>query len=202
MEECGSITGPPPYFSLRFRKPKKGLSKGMHNSLVHARLYLGQLTKVVNQLTVTEAMAKNRFEVVEFPGSIKRTMAEAIESLVSDYGVVYITSLTRKGCSGCEEQKPLFEDLAAKMSNENSGKVKFRRVHMNYHENDQRDSWDSKRIFGHAAYPTYMVHVKSHVGPLEIYRAVYPSMDQLERQIKDNLELAEFYKTEAEKAQL
>lgn len=156
---------------------------------------------MVKPLTTMETVVEDRLEVVEFPGSIKRTMAEAIASLVSDYGVVYVTALTRQGCSGCEEQKPLFEALAAKMSHENSGKVKFRRVHINYQENDHRDSWDSKRIFGHGAYPTYMVHVKSHVGPLEIYRAVYPSMDELERQIRDNLELAEFYKTEAEKRQ-
>jgi hypothetical protein len=153
----------------------------------------------VNVLTVIETVAHSQLEVIEFPGSIKRTMAEAIASLISDYGVVYVTSLTRQGCSGCAEQQPIFEALAAKMSHENSGKVKFRRVHMNYREDDQRDSWDSKRIFGHGAYPTYMVHVKSHVGPLEIYRAVYPSMDELERQIRENLELAEFYKTEAEK---
>ena len=45
-----------------------------------------------------------------------------------------------------------------------------------------------------------MIHVKSHVGPLEIYRSVYPQMDELERQIRDTLELAEFYKNEAKKA--
>jgi len=45
-----------------------------------------------------------------------------------------------------------------------------------------------------------MIHVKSHVGPLEIYRSVYPQMDELERQIRDTLELAEFYRIEAKKA--
>jgi hypothetical protein len=147
-------------------------------------------------------MAEDRLEVIEFPGSINRTPTEAIAALVSDYGVVYVTALTRQGCSGCEEQKPLFEALAVRMSPETAGKVKFRRVHMNYRDDDKQDSWDSKRIFGHGAYPTYMVHVKSHVGPLEIYRAVYPSMEELEKQIRENLELAEFYKNEAEKAQL
>jgi hypothetical protein len=150
-------------------------------------------------LTTTETLAKNWLEVIEFQGSINRTAAEAIASLVNDYGIVYITALTRQGCSGCEEQKPLFEALAAKMSHENVGKVKFRRIHVNYQENDKGDSWESKRIFGHGAYPTYMVHVKSQVGPLEVYRSVYPSMDELERQIRENLELAEFYKTEAQK---
>jgi len=156
---------------------------------------------VVGSLTTTETLTENRLEVIEFPGSIKRTATEAIASLVNDYGIVYITALTRRGCSGCEEQKPLFEALEAKMSLENQGKVKFRRIHVNYQETDKRDSWESKRIFGHGAYPTYMVHVKSHVGPLEIYRSVYPSMDELERQIRENLELAEFYKTQAQKVQ-
>jgi hypothetical protein len=150
-------------------------------------------------LTTTETLTENRLEVIDFPGSIKRTAADAIASLVNDYGIVYITALTRQGCSGCEEQKPLFEALATKMSRENQGKVKFRRIYVNYQENDKRDSWESKRIFGHGAYPTYMVHVKSHVGPLEVYRSVYPSMDELERQIRENLELAEFYKTQAQK---
>jgi hypothetical protein len=156
----------------------------------------------VKALTTTETVNENPLEVIEFPGSIRRTAAEAIAALISDYGIVYVTSLTRQGCSGCEAQKPLFEALATKMSGENVGKVKFRRVHVNYHENEEKDSWDSKRIFGHGAYPTYMVHVKSHVGPLEIYRSVYPSMDELEKQIRENLELAEFYKTEAEKRPL
>ena len=47
-----------------------------------------------------------------------------------------------------------------------------------------------------------MIHVKSHVGPLEIYRSVYTQMDELERQIRDTLELAEFYRIEAKKAAL
>jgi len=38
------------------------------------------------------------------------------------------------------------------------------------------------------------------VGPLEIYRSVYPPMEELEKQIKESFELAEFYKVEAETA--
>ena len=86
------------------------------------------------------------------------------------------------------------------MPREFTGKVRFRRLHVSYKEDDKRESWESKRIFGHAAYPTYMIQVKSHVGPLEIFRSVYPQMDELERQISDTLELAEFYKNEAKKA--
>jgi len=79
-------------------------------------------------------------------------------------------------------------------------KIRFRSYHVNYQDGDKRESWNSKRIFGHAAYPTYTIHVKSHVGPLEIYRSVYPPMEELEKQIKESFELAEFYKAEAETA--
>jgi len=150
-------------------------------------------------LTSTETVEENPLEIIQFPGSLKKTSIDAFSQLVSEYGIVYVTSLTRDGCSGCQEQKPLFETLAAKMSGENAGKVKFRRIHVNYQESDKRDSWDAKRVFGHPGYPTYMVHVRSHVGPLEVYRSIYPSMEELEKQVKENLELAEFYKTEAEK---
>lgn len=120
-----------------------------------------------------------------------------MSELVSEFGIVYISAVTRDGCSGCEEQKPLFNALARTMTTENSEKVRFRRLHVHYREDDKKDSWDSKRAFGHAAYPTYMIHVKSHVGPLEIYRSIYPPMEELEKQIRETFDLAEHYKTEA-----
>ena len=83
------------------------------------------------------------------------------------------------------------------MTHENAGKVRFRRFHVNYGDEDKQDSWDSKRIFHHAAFPTYMIHVKSHIGPLEVYRAVYPPMEELEKQVRESFDLAEYYKTEA-----
>jgi len=86
------------------------------------------------------------------------------------------------------------------MNRENHEKVRFRSFHINYQDGDKRESWNSKRIFGHAAYPTYTIHVKSHVGPLEIYRSVYPPMEELEKEIRESFELAEFYETEARAA--
>jgi hypothetical protein len=139
-------------------------------------------------------------EIVEFNQLKSRTTAEALTQLVSEFGIVYVTSLTRQGCSGCETQKPLFKSLAEKVNRENPNRVRFRSFHVNYQDGDKHESWKSKGIFGHAAYPTYMIHVKSHVGPLEIYRSVYPPMEELEKQIKESFELADFYKTEAENA--
>jgi hypothetical protein len=148
----------------------------------------------------TEVVLKETPEVVEFNQLKARSTSEALTELVKEFGIVYVTVLTRQGCSGCETQKPLFKTLAEKMSEENSGKVLFRSLHVNYQDGDKRESWNSKGIFGHAAYPTYMIYVKSHVGPLEIYRSVYPPMEELEKQIKESFELADFYKTEAENA--
>jgi len=147
-----------------------------------------------------EVVTKGIPEIVEFNKLKSQTAEEALAGLVSELGIVYVTALTRQGCSGCETQKPLFKGLAEKMSQENPEKIRFRSYHVNYQDGNKRESWNSKRIFGHAAYPTYTIHVKSHVGPLEIYRSVYPPMEELERQIKESFELAEFYKAEAESA--
>jgi hypothetical protein len=147
-----------------------------------------------------EVVPKEVPEVIEFTQLKSRTTAEALKELVEDFGIVYVTALTRQGCSGCETQKPLFKTLAEKTNRENPAKVLFRSLHVNYENGDKQESWNSKRIFGHAAYPTYTIHVKSHVGPLEIYRSVYPPMEELEKQIKESFELAEFYKVEAEAA--
>ncbi len=147
-----------------------------------------------------EVVSKEALEIVEFSQLKSRTTAEALKELVNDFGIVYVTALTRRGCSGCETQKPLFKTLAEKTNQENPAKVRFRSLHVNYDSGDKQESWDSKRIFGHAAYPTYIIHVKSHVGPLEIYRSVYPPMEELEKQIKESFELAEFYKVEDETA--
>ena len=147
-----------------------------------------------------EVVTREIPEIVEFNKLKSRTAEEALAELVGDLGIVYVTALTRQGCSGCETQKPLFRTLAEKMSQENPEKIRFRSYHVNYQGGDKHESWNSKRIFGDAAYPTYTIHVKSHVGPVEIYRSVYPPMEELEKQIKESFELAELYKAEAETA--
>ena len=147
--------------------------------------------------TLAETVFEDSVELVEFRELKNRGSNEFLSEIVSDFGVVYVTALTREGCSGCETQKPMFSARASRLSRENSGKVRFRRLHVDYRDDDKRDSWDSKRAFGHAAYPTYMIHVKSRVGPLEIYRSIYPPMDELEKQVRESFELAEFYKNHA-----
>lgn len=120
----------------------------------------------------------------------------AVDALVKEFGVVYVTAITRDGCSGCIEQKPLFQELARKMSSDLAERVHFSNVHIRYEDSDRAESWNSKKMFRHAAYPTYMVHVRSKRGVLEVYRAIEPKMEELEKQTRESLELAKFYKNE------
>jgi hypothetical protein len=119
--------------------------------------------------------------------------------LVKDYGAVYVTSLTRDGCSGCMEQKPLFRNIAEKIEKQHPGKTRFSNIHIQHIDEDNSQSPEAKRLFGHASYPTYMIHVKSRYGILEHYRAAYPKMEELEKQVVDAFELADFYKRDNDK---
>ncbi len=121
------------------------------------------------------------------------------EKIVTTLGVVYVTSITRDGCSGCEEQNPLFKDLAARMATSHPGLVSFSNIHVRHSNTDVSQSPEAKEILRHAAYPTYAIHVRSKLGALEVYRAIYPSMENLEKQVEEALDLAEYYKTDAEK---
>ncbi len=150
-------------------------------------------------MTVTEQLPTGSVETVDFQRLVTLSRTNAMESLVKEYGTVYVMSVTRDGCSGCAEQKPLFHELASKMREKHQRQIRFLNIHIRYARDDQKESWKAKSVFGHAAYPTYMVHVKSHQGPLEVYRAVYPTIEELEKQAIEALELAEHYKNEASK---
>jgi hypothetical protein len=147
---------------------------------------------VSSQLSVEKSV-----EVVEFQRLKDLSDTGAVEALAKDFGIVYVTAITRDGCSGCMEQKPLFRELAQKMKLDLGERVHFANVHVRYAEDDRKDSWESKRIFRHAAYPTYLVHVRSKNGVLEVYRAIYPNMEELEKQTRESLDLAKFYENAA-----
>ncbi len=144
----------------------------------------------------TQVSTAKGVEVIEFRKLISHD-GEAFDMIAKDVGVVYVTAVTRDGCSGCMEQKPLFRELAQKMDSELGDKVHFANVHVRYADGDRAESWESKGILRHAAYPTYMVNVRSKKGVLEVYRAIYPTMDELEKQTRESLDLAKFYKDEA-----
>ncbi len=147
---------------------------------------------VSSQISVDKSV-----EAVEFQRMKDLSATGAVEVLAKEFGIVYVTAITRDGCSGCMEQKPLFRELAQKMQSELGGRVHFANVHVRYAEDDRAESWESKRVLRHAAYPTYLVHVRSKNGVLEVYRAIYPNMEELEKQTRESLDLAKFYKDEA-----
>src|SRR5438132_4479233 len=143
-------------------------------------------------LTVSSQVISDKsVEVIDFQRLKGLPDNGAVEALVKESGVVYVTVLTRDGCSGCMEQKPLFRELAQKMNLDLGGRVHFANVHVRYAEDDRAESWESKRVFRHAAYPTYLVHVRSKNGVLAVYRALYRNMEVLEKQSGECLELAQ-----------
>ncbi len=149
----------------------------------------------------SQVLADSAVRTIEFKRLIDESSRRSqLENLVKELGVVHVTSITRDGCSGCAEQKPLFKELANKTMEKHQGKVLFSNIHIRYSEDNQSESAEAKKILGHAAYPTYMIHVKSRFGPLEVYRAIYPSMDELEKQAENTMDLAEYYKEDASKA--
>ena len=149
-------------------------------------------------LTVSSQLSVDKnVELIEFQRLKELSDTGAVEALAKELGIVYVTSITRDGCSGCMEQKPLFRELAKKMKLDLGGRVHFANIHVRYTEDDREESWNSKKVFRHAAYPTYLVHLRSKNGVLEVYRAIYPSMEELEKQTRESLDLAKFYKDAA-----
>jgi len=161
------------------------------------------VTSIVNpssSLALTETIQiGSPVEKIEFK-ELAKAGNDSLARIVREYGSVYVTSITRDGCSGCEEQKPLYQELAIKLGREHPGRTVFSNVHVHAKEGIYRESEEAKTIFHHVAYPTYMIHVKSRHGILEAYRAVYPKMEELERQIAESYELADHYRKETEKA--
>lgn len=148
----------------------------------------------MGEMSAISQLASN-VETLEFRQV--NSLGNPVDTIVNEVGIVYVTAITRDGCSGCDEQKPLFRELADKLVSDLPGKVRLTNVHVRAVDGDIAESWESKRLFRHAAYPTYLVHVRSRNGPLEVYRAIYPSMDELEKQVRESLELAQYYKDEA-----
>src|SRR2546422_6790830 len=84
-------------------------------------------------LTVSSQVISDKsVEVIDFQRFKGLPDDGAVEALVKELGVVYVTALTRDRCSGCMEQKPLFRDLAERMNSDLGGLVHFAHVHVRY----------------------------------------------------------------------
>lgn len=121
----------------------------------------------------------------------KMSEKEPLASLAQDEKTVYVYALTRDRCAGCEIQKPLFEKLANQIQEKYGDRVQFGSVHVS--ENNQfRDKLqDFRRLLRFAAYPTYMVLLRTEVGIVETYRGIEPPMEEIARNIDLAMELAQ-----------
>ncbi len=78
-----------------------------------------------------EIVSEHSLEVLEFRELRRKSpRQETLSDVVKDFGIVYVTSITGKGCSGCETQKPLFKELAGRMIGQHAGKVRFTNIHV------------------------------------------------------------------------
>src|SRR5215471_11499749 len=98
-------------------------------------------------MTQVSQLASSPVRTVEFASlDGNASMEDQIEKMTPEMGVVYVTAITRDGCSGCIEQKPLFNELAAKMDAKQGRQVSFSRIHIQYSEGNVAQSSAAKKV--------------------------------------------------------
>jgi thiol-disulfide isomerase/thioredoxin len=116
---------------------------------------------------------------------------EPLASLAQHDKTVYVYALTRDRCTGCEIQKPLFEKLANQVGEKYGDHVQFGSIHVLQDSQFREKLQDFRRVLRFAAYPTYLILLKTEVGVVEIYRGIEPPMEEIARNIDLAMELAE-----------
>jgi len=118
---------------------------------------------------------------------------------VKKFGVAYVIAVSREKCSGCEKQKPLFEKLSEKMKSKHGSRVEFSRVHARYSKENREQTMQCLDTFRTVAFPTYLICIRNHQGKnTETYRAIEPTMSEIERNIKTAVELAVCFESNRE----
>ena len=135
-------------------------------------------------------MAVLRFTYDDFLSKSKQTPQDPLSALVEHEKTVYVFALTRDSCSGCETQKPLYEKLASSVNEKHGERVKFHAIHVSNQQQFRERLQDFRRILKFAAYPTYLILMRTGLGSVETYRAIEPPMEDIERNIELTLELA------------
>lgn len=141
-------------------------------------------------------------EFLEF-SNFKKMLAEKnmdfLDFFVKEFGIVYVVAVTREKCSGCERQKGSFEKMSAKMKSKHGDRVGFFRVHAHYSPASKEETLLCLDTFRTVAFPTYVICLRDHRGKnRETYRAVEPSMSEIERNIKSSVELAKWFEQKKE----
>ncbi len=131
-----------------------------------------------------------RLSYEEFLRKTKSSDEVKMSSLVHGDGTVYVYALTRDRCSGCEIQKPLFEKLANQIQEKYGNQVTFGAIHVSQDESFREKLQDFRRLMRFAAYPTYLILLRTEVGVVEIYRGIEPPMEEIARNIDIGVDLA------------
>jgi thiol-disulfide isomerase/thioredoxin len=135
-------------------------------------------------------MPVTRLTYEEFLGRTERNAQGSLSALVQRDKVVYVYALTRDLCSGCEIQKPLYEKLAESAHMKYGDQVRFNAIHVTQEGEFRGKVQDFRRILKFAAYPTYLILLKTELGIVEVYRAIEPPMEEIERNIDIAVQLA------------
>ena len=135
----------------------------------------------------------------ELKETLDKKNMEFADFFVKKFGVAYVVAITREKCSGCEQQKPLFEKLSNKMKTKHGSRVEFVRVHARYNPENKEETMQCLDTFRTLAFPTYLICVRNHQGKnQETYRALEPPMSEIERNIKTAVELTAWFESNRE----
>lgn len=115
---------------------------------------------------------------------------DTLSALVEHEKAVYVFALTRDLCGGCEIQNPFYQKLADLVSKKHGDRVKFHAIHVSDQQPFRDRLQDFRRTLKFAAYPTYLILMRTGIGIVETYRAIEPPMEDIERNIDLALELA------------
>jgi thiol-disulfide isomerase/thioredoxin len=135
-------------------------------------------------------MSVARLTYEEFVSSLQVHPQNPLDTMAPAEKIVYVYALTRDLCSGCETQKPLYECLASKISEKYGDRVKFGVIHVSQQDRFRLKILDFRRMLKFAAYPTYLILLRTEVGVVEVYRGIEPPMEEIARNIDTAVELA------------
>ncbi len=135
-------------------------------------------------------MPVTRLTYEEFAKTAREYPDDPFSTFVREGRVVYVYALTRDLCSGCEIQRPLYDELAHKIQEKYGERVKFAAIHVSQQEEFRDKLRDFRRMLRFAAYPTYLILLRTEVGILEAYRGIEPPMEEIARSIDIAMELA------------
>ena len=124
----------------------------------------------------------------DFVSKSDQTLDHPLMPFVAGDKTVYVFALSRDLCSGCQIQKPLYEKLADEMRQKHGDRVRFHSIHLSDQERFTVKREDFRKTLRFAAYPTYLILIRTDFGAVETYRAIEPPMADIERNILLTLE--------------